>query len=101
MQPLVVLEDVSVTYRLPKERIRSLKEFWIHLLKGRLEYEDYSALKAVNLDVRRGEALGVVGKKRVGQEHVAQSDCGCNQTNSWDTASEGKGGSLAGTWCRL
>ncbi len=67
MQPLVVLEDVSVTYRLPKERIRSLKEFWIHLLKGRLEYEDYSALKAVNLDVRRGEALGVVGKNGSGK----------------------------------
>jgi ABC-2 type transport system ATP-binding protein len=67
MQPLVVLEDVSVTYRLPKERIRSLKEFWIHLLKGRLEYEDYSALRAVNLDVRRGDALGVVGKNGSGK----------------------------------
>jgi ABC-type polysaccharide/polyol phosphate transport system ATPase subunit len=67
MQPLVVLEDVSVTYRLPKDRIRSLKEFWIHLLKGRLEYEDYSALKAVNLDVRPGDALGIVGKNGSGK----------------------------------
>lgn len=67
MQPLVVLEDVSVTYRLPKERIRSLKEFWIHFLKGRLEYEDYSALKAVNLEVRPGDALGVVGKNGSGK----------------------------------
>jgi ABC-2 type transport system ATP-binding protein/lipopolysaccharide transport system ATP-binding protein len=67
MQPLVILKDVSVTYRLPKERIRSLKEFWIHFLKGRLEYENYSALKAVNLDVRRGEALGIVGRNGSGK----------------------------------
>ena len=67
MQPLVVLDDVSVTYRLPKDRIRSLKEFWIHLLKGRLEYEDYSALNAVNLDVRPGDALGIIGKNGSGK----------------------------------
>jgi ABC-2 type transport system ATP-binding protein/lipopolysaccharide transport system ATP-binding protein len=67
MQPLVVLEDVSVTYRLPKDRIRSLKEFWIHLLKGRLEYEDYSALNGVNLDVRPGDALGLIGKNGSGK----------------------------------
>jgi homopolymeric O-antigen transport system ATP-binding protein len=67
MQPLVALKDVSVNYRLPKEGIRSLKEFWIHLLKGRLEYEDYSALKTVTLELRRGESLGVVGRNGSGK----------------------------------
>jgi ABC-2 type transport system ATP-binding protein/lipopolysaccharide transport system ATP-binding protein len=63
----IVLQDVSVRYRLPKERIRSFKEFVIKSIKGRVEYEEFWALRHVNLQVPPGEVLGIVGRNGAGK----------------------------------
>lgn len=63
----IVLQDVSVRYRLPKERIRSFKEFVIKSFKGRIEYEEFWALKNINFQVSPGEMLGIVGRNGAGK----------------------------------
>jgi ABC-2 type transport system ATP-binding protein len=63
----IVLQEVSVRFRLPKERIRSFKEFMIKSFKGRIEYEEFWALKNINLEVFPGEMLGVVGRNGAGK----------------------------------
>lgn len=64
---IIEIKEVSVRYRLPKERIRTLKEFVIHSMKHRLEYEDLWALQNVSLQVQRGEMLGIVGRNGAGK----------------------------------
>jgi ABC-2 type transport system ATP-binding protein len=61
------LEDVSVRYRLPKERIRSLKEFVIKSIKGRIEFEEFWALRQVTFQVPPGEMLGIIGRNGAGK----------------------------------
>ncbi len=61
------LEEVSLCYRLAKQRIPSLKEYTIHLLRGALAYEKLWALQDVNLTVRRGESLGIIGRNGAGK----------------------------------
>jgi ABC-type polysaccharide/polyol phosphate transport system ATPase subunit len=56
-----------VRYSIPKERISSLKEFCIRSIRGRLEYEEFSALKRISLNVERGESLGIVGRNGAGK----------------------------------
>ncbi len=63
----IILEDVSVRYRLPKERIRSFKEFMIKSIKGRIEYEEFWALKHINFQVLPGEMLGIIGRNGAGK----------------------------------
>jgi ABC-type polysaccharide/polyol phosphate transport system ATPase subunit len=63
----VVLQDVSVRYRLPKERIRSLKEFVVKSFKSRIEYEEFWALRNVTFQVPPGEMLGVIGRNGAGK----------------------------------
>ena len=63
----IVLQDVSVRYRLPKERIRSFKEFIIKSFKGRIEYEEFWALKNITFQVPPGEMLGIVGRNGAGK----------------------------------
>jgi ABC-type polysaccharide/polyol phosphate transport system ATPase subunit len=63
----IVLQDVSVRYRLPKERIRSIKEYVIKSFRGRIEYEEFWALKNITFQVPAGEMLGIIGRNGAGK----------------------------------
>jgi len=67
MESPIVLQDVSVRYRLPKERIRSVKEFVIRSFKGRIEYEEFWALRNITFQVSPGEMLGIIGRNGAGK----------------------------------
>ncbi len=60
--------DVSVRYRLSREKPKTLQEYLIHRLKGRkTNYENFWALKNVDLEVRNGETLGIIGANGAGK----------------------------------
>ena len=66
-RPIIDLQNVTVRYRLPHERIPTFKEFAIKWLRGRVVYEDLLALSQVTLRVRKGEACGVIGRNGAGK----------------------------------
>jgi ABC-type polysaccharide/polyol phosphate transport system ATPase subunit len=61
------LEDVSVVYKVTKERITSLKEYAIRRAKRQVVREDFWALRDVNLELSRGEVFGIVGRNGAGK----------------------------------
>lgn len=64
----IKISGVSVRYRLAKEKPRTLQEYIIHRLKGRvMDYEDFWALNSVNLEVPKGETLGIIGHNGAGK----------------------------------
>lgn len=65
--PVIVLDDVALRYRLAKQRIPSIKEYAIHWMKGALDYEKLWALKGVSLRIGRGESVGIVGRNGAGK----------------------------------
>jgi ABC-type polysaccharide/polyol phosphate transport system ATPase subunit len=71
-QLLVQLDDVGVRYRLPRSGVRSIKEYALLALRGRLEFDDFWALKDVNLRVHEGERLGVIGRNGAGKSTLLQ-----------------------------
>jgi ABC-type polysaccharide/polyol phosphate transport system ATPase subunit len=64
---VVRLSGVSLCYRLAKQRIPSLKEYAIHFVKGALSYEKLWALSDVDLEITRGETVGIVGRNGAGK----------------------------------
>jgi len=66
-RPVIELRDVSVRYSVPHERVHTFKEYIIRLLRGRVVTEELHALSHVNLEVRRGESLGIVGRNGAGK----------------------------------
>jgi ABC-type polysaccharide/polyol phosphate transport system ATPase subunit len=64
---MVSLEDVSVRFRLPVERVATIKEFAIRWFQRRLDYRDLWALKDISFSVEKGEILGVVGPNGAGK----------------------------------
>ena len=67
MQPKIFFQDVSVRYRLPKERIRTFKEFAIQSLFRKVEYEEFWVFHDINLRVAPGEVLGIIGRNGAGK----------------------------------
>lgn len=65
--PIVELSEVTVRYRVPREHIRTLKEFAIRRVQGRIQYEDLLALDNVSLAVYKGEVFGLVGANGAGK----------------------------------
>jgi ABC-type polysaccharide/polyol phosphate transport system ATPase subunit len=61
------IQNVSLCYRLAKQRIPSLKEYALHWVRGALVYEQLWAINDVSLSVRRGESVGLVGRNGAGK----------------------------------
>ncbi len=67
MTPAIRLEGVFLRYRVPNDRIGSLKEYAIRRLKGNVTFEEREALHDISLEVAPGENLGVIGHNGAGK----------------------------------
>ena len=54
-------------YRLPHEKIASLKEYAIRRLKKSINYIDFWALREINFKVYQGELVGIIGSNGAGK----------------------------------
>ena len=61
------LDGVSVRYRVPRERVASLKEQAVRWLQRRTQADEFWALREANLRVPRGQVIGIVGKNGAGK----------------------------------
>jgi ABC-2 type transport system ATP-binding protein/lipopolysaccharide transport system ATP-binding protein len=64
---VVSLTGVSVVYRMPSEHIRNFKDFAIRWVQRKVAYDEFWALRDINIDVRRHEVLGIIGANGAGK----------------------------------
>jgi len=64
---IIEVKDVSMRFRMANDNIRSIKEFVVQKLKGKIQYNEFEALKNVSFDVRRGEVVGLIGHNGAGK----------------------------------
>jgi len=67
LEPTICLDKVSVSYRVPEERIGTFKEYMIRRIQGRVNHRVFGALKDVDLEIGRGEIFGIVGRNGAGK----------------------------------
>lgn len=66
-ESIISLENVSVSYRLPSERIGTFKEYAIRALQRKIKIQNFWALTGVNLQVNKGEVFGLIGNNGAGK----------------------------------
>ena len=73
---IINVNDVSVMFRLYRERMDSLKELAIKKVKGQVAYDEFWALNHIDFQVGRGEAVGLVGKNGSGKSTLLKTIAG-------------------------
>lgn len=64
---IIKVENVSLTYRVLKNRTNSIKELFRDAVKGRVRIQDFVALKDVSFTVEEGEVLAILGRNGAGK----------------------------------
>ncbi len=73
---LIEVENVSLRYYKPTEKVLSLKEFFVRLLKGKLRYKEFWVLKDFTFEVKRGESLALIGLNGSGKTTLLKAIAG-------------------------
>lgn len=61
METMIKVDDVSMMFNLSSERVDNIKEYIIRLVKGKLMFSEFWALKNISFELEKGDSLGIVG----------------------------------------
>lgn len=64
---IIVVDDVTMCFNLAEEKTDSIKEYCMKLLKGKLHYNKFHALKNVSFTIERGDSVALIGKNGSGK----------------------------------
>lgn len=76
MEPIVKVQNVSMRFNMAKERVDSLKEYFIKLVHGGLQFEEFWALKDVSIEIMPGDVYGLVGLNGSGKSTLLKTIAG-------------------------
>lgn len=67
-EPMIQLDNVTVRFRIPHERIPTFQEYAIRWVQQRgVRYADFNALNDISFSVDQGETMGIIGPNGAGK----------------------------------
>lgn len=63
----VELRNIEMHFNMSKEKLESLKEYFLKFMKRQLYFEDFVALDNISFDIKKGDVFGIVGLNGCGK----------------------------------
>lgn len=79
---MIKVEHVSMKFRMANDKVMSLKEFLVAILKKRLTYEEFQVLDDISFEVKKGEVVGIIGKNGAGKSTLLKIIAGVMKPTS-------------------
>lgn len=87
---MITLNRVGICYRMPRDKVQSIKEYLVALARGKLRYDSFFALSEISFSVGRGEVLGIVGSNGAGKSTLLKVIAGILVPTSGDLRVKGR-----------
>lgn len=86
----IIAKHVSKTFRIPHEKISSVRGAFVSMFHGKRTYEEFKALDDVSFDVKKGEFFGIIGRNGSGKSTLLKILAGIYPSDSGEAQITGR-----------
>lgn len=89
MGSAIEVNNIEMHFNMSKEKVDSIKEYLIKLIKKELHYEDFLALNDVSFSVEKGDVFGILGLNGSGKSTMLKIISGILKPTKGTVKTEG------------
>jgi ABC-2 type transport system ATP-binding protein len=87
---VIRVNDVGMQFKLSKEKVDNLKEFFIKFLKRQLSYKEFWAIRHISFEVEKGDRWGIIGLNGAGKSTLLKIVSGVMKPTEGNIEIKGK-----------
>ena len=88
-EEIIKVENVSMRFNLAEEKTDTMKEYFLKMIKGKLHFTEFYALKNVSFTIQRGESVALIGRNGSGKSTMLKVIAGVLTASEGDVSVSG------------
>lgn len=89
-KPAIIVDNVSMKFNLSKEKVDSLKEYIIKVIRKEIQYNEFWALKNISFTIEQGDRVGILGLNGAGKSTLLKVIAGVFKPTEGTVVKKGK-----------